>query len=192
MQHYSQETYFSKKLSASYLTGMYHHESLKYEVIDRSKSIEICINYLYATKPAMCLFSLDIYVDMLEPKVSKKKSTVCSNYKDDHCDPISCNNFRRRILCYNCGPKCQNKPVQFADFLSVEDMKLKYNKEIGFHLATKVDIEPNRSIMEYTGEIVNKKKYDERASKDPSIYYGYKIHDGYFLDPRFKGNLGKF
>lgn len=98
------------------------------------------------------------------------------------CSPKSCPN----------GEKCQNQRFQKRQYAPV---KAVYVGKRGWGLMSLTKIEKDDFVIEYVGEVLTNKMFEERlAEKDDvqRLCYTLKLEDKFVVDAGCKGNLARF
>ncbi|TPX38181.1 histone-lysine N-methyltransferase [Synchytrium microbalum] len=99
------------------------------------------------------------------------------------CDPESC----------PCGDKCTNQNFQRRNF--VKKLKVAWTGGRGHGLQTMQDIGRNQLVLEYCGEIISAKTYNDRMENDyadSTNYYILAYGDGEVVDAALKGTDARF
>lgn len=108
---------------------------------------------------------------------------------------VCCPKIYKR-LCLRCpsGKFCQNKRIQKRNYARLEPF---YTGVKGWGLRAKTDILKGAFIMEYVGEVIDRKEMMERFqrySKDPNYKHTYfmELKRGCIIDSTVRGNLTRF
>lgn len=92
-----------------------------------------------------------------------------------------------------CGARCSNKRFQQGCKVKVEVIK---TEKKGWGLRTLEDLEPNQFVMEYCGEVMDYRDFQERAERydkeNRRHYYFMTLRADEIIDATFKGNLSRF
>lgn len=132
-------------------------------------------------------------------KEVRKMQCDCT-YEADQDGFIGCGeNCLNRLLMIECnsrctcGVTCSNKRFQQGCKVKVEVLKT-YKK--GWGLRTLEDLEPNQFVMEYCGEVMDYRDFQERAElydrENRRHYYFMTLRADEIIDATFKGNLSRF
>lgn len=92
-----------------------------------------------------------------------------------------------------CGAACSNKRFQQGCKVKVEVLK---TEKKGWGLRTLEDLEPNQFVMEYCGEVMDYRDFQDRAEQydreNRRHYYFMTLRADEIIDATFKGNLSRF
>lgn len=135
-------------------------------------------------------------------KVNKEVRRMQCDCTLDSDDPSSsgcgedCLNRLLMIECNSrcaCGEMCSNKRFQQGCKVKVEVFK---TEKKGWGLRTLEDLESNQFVMEYCGEVMNYKDFQERAERydreNRRHYYFMTLRADELIDATYKGNLSRF
>ncbi|KAG1683065.1 Histone-lysine N-methyltransferase SETD2 [Nymphon striatum] len=104
-----------------------------------------------------------------------------------------------RLLMIECGSRCRNddlcanKRFQWREYVNVVPFKTEMK---GFGLKTLEDISSEQFIIEYVGEVLNHKEFNQRVkqySKEKcEHYYFMSLRADEILDATYAGNVSRF
>lgn len=130
------------------------------------------------------------------------KRNICKYYKDIICECTSehdncaykCLNRNSFIECnMNCpsGKSCSNRSLQNKEYAQLDVFR---TKEKGMGIRARGDISAGSFLIEYVGEILNKKQFKKRAKKYKGNKHHYimQLNKNQFIDSTRKGNLSRF
>lgn len=135
----------------------------------------------------------NMYTGSIKPAL--KLADPCSCNTGDRCGD-QCLNRLLYTECSKgncpCGNECQNMTIQKNKVAPLARIETQ-NKGIG--IKAKEFIANGTYIMEYLGEIVNEKDYEERTKtcrKGDDHFYGVNLENGLYIDARRFGNESRF
>ena len=120
----------------------------------------------------------------------------CHCFFSDPCD-TTCVNKGLLIECTveTCpvASECKNMRFQNKSAKRVDVIKTKYK---GFGIKALEDIEAGDFVMEYIGEFINERKFDQRiktyTNDKHSHFYGMSLRPNEYVDATLKGGIARF
>jgi len=107
------------------------------------------------------------------------------------CDDEACFNFSTQIECVDCrNPRCKNQRMQRRDRAKIEVRPTPMKH--GYGLFAAEDIKKNQFILEFTGEVINKRTMEERSNNGSKQLYLHNIGPNVYLDATNKGSIARF
>lgn len=107
------------------------------------------------------------------------------------CDDEACFNFSTQIECVDCrNPKCKNQRMQRKERARIEvrETPMKH----GYGLFAAEDIAEGGFILEFTGEVINKRTMEERSGHGSKQLYLHNIGPNVYLDATTKGSIARY
>ena len=107
------------------------------------------------------------------------------------CDDETCFNFSTQIECVDCAnPKCRNQRLQRKEWakLEVRETPLKH----GYGLFAGEDFIEGQFILQFLGEVINKKTMQARSCNGAKQLYLQNIGPNVYFDATTKGSIARF
>lgn len=185
----------SNKLKSSFNKALEEAEEAHHSWIKKRKDSSLAT---IATKPPHYqLIQANRYTCKVNGNGNDPSDHVCECKADSPCEDDDCLN---RVICYECNSEscpvkavCKNMRFTKMEYAQVKPFK---TKNAGWGLMAMEDIKEGQFVIEYVGEVIDKKECDQRLKKNAtdniSNFYFLNLDKDLVIDAGPKGNLARF
>ncbi len=136
----------------------------------------------------------NIFIDYTLPILDENHECECM--ETEYCEDDSCINRCLYIECspMNCTPHCKNQRMRHFEHLKEHEIDIRFNLRKGWSLHTLVACKRGEFLLEYTGEWISQKLFEERSKdlKTKSDFYFLQVKNDAIIDASFKGSEARF